>query len=272
MAARSSPLRRVRYRVRDLAAQRSFHEDVLGLDVLRGTEHGLLLGRAGDPQVAVDHDQDAVDRPRGCVGLFHLAYRVPDRAALAETVLHLREQAVQLQGLSDHGVSEAVYLADPEGNGIEIYRDRPRQAWPTRGEDVAMVTDPLDVDELLRHAEGPAAPPAATELGHIHLHVGDLAEAEAFFADGLGLRVRQRDYPGALFLARGDYHHHVGTNTWAGDRPPPADAVGLDAYALTGDVDAIEQRSSEQGRETRRQGEALLVEDPSGSTVRVQPA
>lgn len=268
-----SPLASVRFRVRDLEAQRRFYEQVLGVTAREASDDRVRLGLGEEGfTVELARDPDAVARPRPTVGLFHLAYLLPDRRSLAEAVLHLRDGEVAIEGVADHGVSEAVYLSDAEGNGIELYRDRPREEWPTKGEHVAMVTDPLDTDELLATAEGPAPLPAGTQLGHIHLHVGELATAERFFADGLGLRVRQRDFPGALFLAEDDYHHHVGANTWARGRQAPAEAVGLARYTWEGDLDAIGSRLAAQDRDVEDGGDELLVEDPAGVLLRVVDA
>lgn len=267
----ASPLVRARYRVRQLDAQRAFHEQVLGLEPIERAEDELGLAPAGGSfRIELVEDPDAVERPRPSVGLFHLAYRVPDRAALAETILHVRDSQARIEGAADHGVSEAVYLSDAEGNGIEIYRDRPREAWPTRGEQVAMGTDPLDVDELLTHADGPAPPPAGTAIGHIHLHVPDLGDAETFFADGLGLPVRQRGFPGALFFGQDGYHHHVGTNTWAEGRRAPSNAIGLLSYTWSGEAEAVAERFREQGRVVERRAGELAVEDPAGIELRVR--
>ncbi len=139
---------------------------------------------------------------------------------------------MSLEGVADHGVSEALYLRDPEGNGIELYRDRPREEWPFRDGQLAMGADPLDVPGLLEEAPEAAPLHPGTVVGHIHLHVDDLDEAERFYTADLGMAVTQRSYRGALFFAWGDYHHHVGANVWApkGDVDPAA--TGLVAYAL----------------------------------------
>jgi catechol 2,3-dioxygenase len=170
-------------------------------------------------------------RPRPSLGLYHFALLLPDRASLAAVLRRLLERRYGFDGASDHGVSEALYLHDPEGNGIELYRDRPRETWPLAQGQVAMTTAPLDIDRLLEVA--PAASPLhpETRLGHIHLHIGDLRDGERFYARTLGLAVTQRTYPGALFLAAGGYHHHVGLNTWAQGRKAPDEATGLLRYA-----------------------------------------
>jgi catechol 2,3-dioxygenase len=197
---------------------------------------------------------------------------MPDRASLAGAVRRLIEGRWPIDGASDHGVSEAFYLHDPEGNGIELYRDRPRETWPTEGGQVAMGTAPLDVDGLL--AAAPAAAPVhpETRLGHIHLHVADLGEGERFYADSLGLTVTQRTYAGALFLAAGGYHHHIGLNTWARGRTAPAGATGLVSYAWripAGVVDALEAHLRARAVPHRHADGALALTDPVGIRVDV---
>jgi catechol 2,3-dioxygenase len=148
------------------------------------------------------------------------------------------DQGWPFQGAADHLVSEALYLTDPDGNGLELYVDRPRAAWPYRNGQLIMATDPLDLNALLAEADQDPAPwtgvDPGVDVGHVHLHVSDLARAEAFYSGLLGMDVTQRGYPGALFLSAGGYHHHLGVNTWAGAGapPPPPDAVGLISFAL----------------------------------------
>ncbi len=181
---------------------------------------------------------EARPKPARTIGLFHVAIRFPNRAELASALLRLIDQGYPLGGFSDHKVSEAIYLNDPDRNGVELYADRPREDWPFQGSDIAMVTDPLDLDDLLAqaspggNADSKASP--GTDIGHIHLQVSDLRKGEAFYRDVLGLDVTQRNYAGALFLSAGGYHHHVGLNIWAGPGAPapPADAAGLVSYAF----------------------------------------
>ncbi len=159
---------------------------------------------------------------------------MPDRPALAQTIQRVVQAGARFTGASDHLVSEAMYLRDPEGNGIELYRDRPRSAWEWQGENVAMDTLALDVDAVM--AELPAEPDEGmrdgTIVGHVHLNIGDIAESEAFYSGVVGFDVMVRGYPGALFVAAGGYHHHIGLNTWNGDHAPapPAGALGLRSF------------------------------------------
>jgi catechol 2,3-dioxygenase len=168
-------------------------------------------------------------------------------------------------GASDHGVSEALYLRDPEGNGIELYRDRPRETWPLENGQVAMVSARLDVDELLGDAprSGPLHP--ATRFGHIHLHVADLRDGERFYADTLGLAVTQRSYPGALFFSAGGYHHHVAVNTWARGASASDGATGLVSYAWkipAGTGPALEAHLRAQGVPYAHSDAGLALTDP----------
>jgi catechol 2,3-dioxygenase len=219
-------------RVRDLEACVSYYQDVLGLTVVDVDRERTSLAPAGRLfRLDLLRDPDAPLRPYPCVGLYHFALVVPDRAALGAILHRLIDQRADLEGMSDHGVSEALYLRDPEQNGIELYRDRPREDW-TREPDgsLRMTLDPFDADGVLASAKGPGPLDDLTRFGHIHLHVPTLEGAEAFFADDLGLGVTQRSLNGALFFAAGNYHHHVGANVWAPRHDVPDGATGLVSY------------------------------------------
>ena len=219
-------------RVRDLESQEGFYRSLLGLRVAEPRAGGIRLEPGGGGfSLELRHDPAAPPRPPGSLGLYHFALLLPDRGSLAAVLRRLLDQRWPLHGASDHGVSEALYLQDAEGNGLELYRDRPRERWPVAGRGVAMTSAALDLDDLLR--EAPASSPLhpETRLGHIHLHVADLAGGERFYAHTLGLAVTQRSYAGALFLAAGGYHHHIGLNTWGEPRRAPDHAAGLVRYA-----------------------------------------
>jgi catechol 2,3-dioxygenase len=226
--------------VADLDAQRSFYERALGLEVLERDGQTLRLGPEGSPAILeLTGDPDAPRRPHGTTGLFHFAVLVPERADLAQALRRVIEAGWRFTGASDHLVSEALYLNDPEGNGIEIYRDRPREEWPRNEEGVIqMATLPLDLDSVLGEVDGgqpiPQRMPAGTHIGHIHLQVANLRDAEAFYSDALGFDVMVRTYPGALFVSAGGYHHHIGLNTWesAGGSPPPEGSTGLRSFEV----------------------------------------
>lgn len=227
-------------RVRDLEAQLSFYRDLLGLEVVGSAGRQTDLAPAGRGfTLTLEHDPAAPLRPQPTLGLYHFALLLPNRQALAAIFRRLVEaQYPHFQGASDHAVSEALYLSDLEGNGIELYRDRPRTEWPYRGGKLAMGSERMDLQALLRESEGGTLDPQTT-FGHLHLHVGDLEPAQAFF-EALGMRLTQGDYPGARFLAADGYHHHIGINLWARGRTAPQESTGLIAYSL-----GIEGRSAE---------------------------
>ena len=269
----------VRLNVSDLDAQQAFYENAIGLPALERSGEAARLGPPGGPAlVELVARPGAPPRPSRSTGLFHLAILVPDRLELARALARLARADRPLTGASDHLVSEALYLRDPEGNGIEIYRDRPRAEWSYDGGGVRMATLPLDLDGVLAELEGESAQadglPAATRMGHVHLQVSDLGAAEAFYHEAVGLDVTVRSYPGALFLSRAGYHHHVGVNTWAsaGAPPPPPGALGLDRFELVladaGELDAARERLAAAGVAVEPGGDGgVLAPDPSGNRV-----
>jgi catechol 2,3-dioxygenase len=265
--------------VADLDREREFYERAIGLRVLgdEGDADGstLRLGAGGTVAIELIGDPDAPPRRRGTTGLFHLAILVPSRADLASALRRVVGAGGPLAGASDHLVSESLYLADPEGNGIEVYRDRPREEWRRVDGQIEMATLPLDLDSLLaeqREGESSHAP-ARTRIGHVHLHVADLAAAEEFYAGVLGLDVTVRGYPGALFLSAGGYHHHIGVNTWAGEGAPapPPGSRGLRHFEIllpgTADLEAAERRLRDAEVEARRDGEGVHTADPSRNGI-----
>ncbi|MGH2404970.1 MAG: VOC family protein [bacterium] len=270
--------------VADLERSLRFYGDVLGLRAAvryNGTVT-LAATSVADPESAVvvlSERPGAGPQPPRTTGLYHFAVLMPGRAALARSLRRLIEKRYRLQGASDHLVSEALYLADPEGNGIELYADRPREQWPRRGDRIAMATDPLDLDDLLGELSRGAgdqhefALDPATRIGHIHLRVSDLATAEAFYAGLLGFDVMVRDYPGALFVSAGGYHHHIGLNTWgsAGAPPPPPDSAGLRDFTIRlPDEDALQpvlQRLRAGGVKAAQTPDGWRVVDPAGNGV-----
>jgi catechol 2,3-dioxygenase len=275
----------VRLQVAALDRSLAFYEGTLGLRVLtRDARQATLAARpdaAGDGEPLVVLEERAGARPmapRGRLGLYHFAILVPDRAALGRFVRHLAERGVRA-GAGDHLVSEAFYLQDPDGLGIEVYADRPRDAWRRVGRELMMATDPVDVAALVRAAaDAPwTGMPAGTVIGHVHLHVGDLAAAGAFYADAVGFDRMVWHYPGALFLGAGGYHHHLGTNTWAGAgaRPPAEDDARLAEWTIVvpraGDVDAVAASVAGAGFAVQRAPDgAAVTRDPWGTALRVR--
>jgi catechol 2,3-dioxygenase len=252
-----------------------FYQDSLGLRLHRREDAVAALG-AGEEDLVVLHEAPRAPRAGRHAGLYHFALLYPAREELARAVQRLAATRTAISGASDHGVSEAIYLPDPDGNGIELYADRPREAWPSApaGDRVGMFTRALDVDALLATVAGEepvrhAAP--GLRMGHIHLHVGDTAAAQEFYAGVLGFEP-MTTYPGALFLAAGGYHHHLGLNTWRGEGvgPAPDGSVGLREWTIVldaGALAALRERLAAAGL-----GAGDVVADPWGIRVRIVPA
>jgi catechol 2,3-dioxygenase len=263
----------VRLRIVNLERSLEFYTGKLGLHVLSRSdvEAWLAASPAGGPIVALHAIPGTTPRPEYAIGLYHFAILFPDRPSLARAVLGLLEARWSFTGFADHGVSEAAYLSDPDGNGIELYADRPREAWPMQDGALAMFTRPLNLDGLLDSAE-PAAPQVAadTHMGHIHLHVSSLERARAFYESGLGFDVTTDALPGALFLAAGGYHHHVGTNEWARRASPP-NAAGLLEWTLRVPAEdarmELRQRLEAQGSRIDAVAEGWRVADADGNVV-----
>jgi catechol 2,3-dioxygenase len=267
----------VRLNVADLGRAQGFYERSIGLRPIDRSGELVRLGPDGSAVVELVGSPDAPPRPPRTTGLFHVAILVPSRSELARALGRVLRSGWSLTGASDHLVSEALYLDDPEGNGIEIYRDRPRGEWRYADGQLQMATLPLDLQGLvaeLGDAEAePDRVPTETRVGHVHLNVSDLAQAEAFYHDLLGFEVTVRDYPGALFVSTGGYHHDLGLNTWAGEGapPPPADARGLNRFELLFDEDAqlqdVERRLATAGVPTQGRNGGVQVADPSGNAL-----
>ncbi len=223
----------IRLQVRDAERELGFYRDLLGFREA-GREGAAVMLSASSAlpyHVLLSERKDATPRPPRSTGLYHVAIRFPDRRALARVLWRLAAAHYSIGGASDHLVSEAIYLDDPEGNGIELYCDRPAAQWPRENGQIDMTTSPLDVEGLLAELAGDREPwtgvDPRTDIGHVHLQVSGLRRAEAFYHDLLGLDVTQRSYPGALFVSAGGYHHHVGANIWNSRNaaaPPPTAA------------------------------------------------
>lgn len=257
--------RGIHLRVNDLDEEQRFYEDAIGLrPVLEEDQTVRLETPGGLAFVHLTQDSKAPSRPAGTEGLFHMAFLVPSREDLASLLAWFDENDVTLTGVADHGVSEALYLEDPEGNGMEVYRDRPEQAWPRQGEEIAMVTQPLDVDSLLESANVPRTVPEGTRLGHVHLETTKLGPARRFYQD-LGFRVTQSTFPGATFLSLGGYHHHVGLNRWRARKPRRGDALGLLGVTWSLQEDPLAKLGERIDEESMdRREDALVIEDTMG--------
>jgi catechol 2,3-dioxygenase len=268
----------VRLNVSQLDRSRVFYERAIGLRASELDDGTLALGVAGQaPVLELRGDSSAPRLNRRAPGLYHLAILLPSRGDLAFALARVVQTRWPLDGASDHLVSEALYLSDPDGNGIELYRDRPRADWPRSGDQLQMSTLPLDLDSLVGELQGAselqAEAPAGTRIGHVHLQVADLAEAEAFYHGVLGFDVMVRGYPGALFVSAGGYHHHIGLNTWhsAGAAPAAPGSVGLRSFTVElpneRELEAVLARVEAAGVPTSHEPAGVLVRDPFASGV-----
>ena len=270
----------IRLRGRDVGLLRDFYERAIGLRAVSSNDGVPHSAREATRSSSSSPAPDAPGRPPGTTGLFHLAVLIPTRADLARALRRVFDAGWHLSGASDHLVSEALYLSDPEGNGIELYRDRPREEWPHQGDEIAMATLPLDLEGLLAEpgadVDAPSMPDG-TVLGHVHLQVADLDTASAFWVGAVGFDVMTSLYPGALFVSAGGYHHHLGLNTWAGvgAPPPPAGAQGLDRFEIVlpdeASVSAARERLGSVA-EVRDSEAGLVSADSSGNSVLIRAA
>jgi catechol 2,3-dioxygenase len=268
----------VRLQVADLPRSLDYYERVLGLRVIDRTADTATLGAFGgdEPLVRLDERPGSAAVPqRGLIGLYHYAILLPDRAALGRFIAHLAEIGVRA-GASDHLVSEALYLRDPDGLGIEVYADRPRSDWRVDDRQIRMATEPLDLAAVIDAAGGErwTGMPAGTRVGHVHLHVGDIEQASRFYHEALGLDRMVWSYPGALFLAAGGYHHHLGLNTWAGAgarRAGEGDARLVEWRMVLPPAHATAARESLEaaGHVVARTDEGWRVSDPWGTNLHV---
>jgi catechol 2,3-dioxygenase len=218
---------RVRLQVADLDRSIQYYETMLGARVISRSDNRAELGPHGEDRVLIELNEKRGARQvprRGLLGLYHFAVLLPDRAALGRFISHLAENGVYA-GMSDHFVSEAVYLTDPDGLGIEVYADRPQSSWRVSNQQLEMTTIPLDVESVVESAGGKRweGLPPGTIIGHVHFYVGDIGKASSFYHAALGLDKVVWNYPGALFMSAGGYHHHVGVNTWAAGTSPATD-------------------------------------------------
>ena len=262
--------------VRSLEETLPFYRDVVGLALHDHTGGRATLGSPERPFLELQEDPHAPDRTNAQAGLYHLAIRVPSRPALG-AALERVEDNWHLDGASDHGVSEALYLHDPAHNGIEIYWDRPREEWPTDGQGgVVMETAPLDLDGIRAGSNDGATAPVDTRLGHVHLEVTDISRARQFYVEALGMDVRAQYGTGSLFVAAGDYHHHVGLNTWNGRTEPAArGTTGLAWYEVVvpdaRELRRLVNRLLENGVDVVGDAGELEVVDPAGIPIRMRP-
>ncbi|HEY0350714.1 MAG TPA: VOC family protein, partial [Gemmatimonadales bacterium] len=275
---------RVRLQVGNLERSLPFYQDVLGFGSVGQDGTREVLAAQGDNSPLVELHEHPGARPaarRGSLGLYHFAILLPTRASLGRFVRHLGELGVRA-GEGDHLVSESFYLQDPDNLGIEVYADRPRSTWRRVGRELMMATDPVDVAGLLDAAGQTrwTGMPSGTTIGHVHLHVGDIPQAADFYSEAVGFDRTVWHYPGALFFAAGGYHHHLGTNTWAGSgaQPPaPGDARLLEwniELPHASSVSAARESLHLSGfttewRDASGSGPELVTRDPWGTQLRI---
>ncbi len=267
-------IKTVTLNVSDLERQLEFYQQVIGLRLLTEEDGRASLGAAPEaPLLVLQQKSGGQYYPRH-TGLYHFAILVPSQFHLALSLHRLITTNTSLQGASDHLVSEALYLADPEGNGIEIYRDRPRAEWNVNGH-VQMATLPLDFDGVMAKLETGVPPwqglDPDTVIGHIHLHVGDIPAARQFYTQLLDMQ-EMATMPSATFLSYEGYHHHVGANTWSGRTPPPPDALGLDRFSMQVSPERlayIQEQFQRQGHEFQQLERGIRITDPSMNVIEV---
>jgi catechol 2,3-dioxygenase len=261
--------------VSDLPRSLAYYEHVLGLRPLAVEHQRAVLGSHDQrPLVELQTRAGVAPARRGAFGLYHFAILLPDRPALGRFAAHIALLGIRV-GFADHLVSESLYLWDPDGLGIEVYADRPRSAWNRNGRELVMATDPLDIDNVIAEGAGITwdGAPAGTTMGHVHLHVGSLESAEAFYHRALGFDKMVWSYPGALFMSAGGYHHHLGTNVWSPGPPPAPDHAQLLEWELVlpsiADIAAVGQSLRAAGYQTEHEAHGFVTADPWHTRMRI---
>ncbi|MCH4826490.1 VOC family protein [Planococcus halocryophilus] len=270
-------VREVGLKVVNLLKMKQFYENVIGFEVISEEEDKVSLGVGSKVLVELEVVEGLTQKQGRYAGLYHFAILLPTRESLGKILVHLHQQGIQL-GSADHLVSEALYLSDPEGNGIEIYQDRKPELWNWSNDEVSMAVDPIDAQGLVEEAQKSSEPwnrlPAETVIGHIHLHMSDLDEAKDFYVNGLGLEVVSSLGGQAIFLADQKYHHHIGMNVWNGVGIPalPEKVAGLHYYTLVMENEnrnKIAKNLRAIGAEIVHREDYWEVKDPSGNSVRL---
>lgn len=262
--------------VADFGRSLPYYQGSIGLKLLRQDGNVVQMGVGKRPLLELVEQPEAM-LPRGTTGLYHFALLVPSRLELAKTFKNLVDSKTDLGGFSDHSVSEALYLSDPDGNGIEIYRDRPPEEWPRQNGRLQMNTQPLDLQSLMGELNGRSPQWQGlhpdTKMGHIHLHIRDLDEAEDFYCNKLGFERIMRYGAAAGFVSAGGYHHHIGLNSWAGQgaAAPPANAAGLRHFQILlptqTALDTVKHRLQANNLSTESHHDGLFLHDPSQNRI-----
>lgn len=265
----------VTIKVKSLEYALTFYQTIIGFQVLEKTDRKAVLTTNGKtPLLTLEQPDDVIPKAEGRSGLYHFAILLPTRADLSVFLRHLLQTGYPL-GAADHYVSEALYLNDPDGNGIEVYRDRPSAQWKWNNGLVEMATEQLDGDGILAESDAEwNGLPADTVMGHIHLHVADLKKAEEFYTKGLGFKIVSY-YPQAAFVSTGSYHHHIAINTWQGEGAPaaPKNSVGLNWYTLVFPDEAARANVIKQLQQLdapiKAEADFFVTCDPSGNQIRL---
>jgi catechol 2,3-dioxygenase len=267
-------VKHVEIKVADLERSKKYYTEVIGFQILTQKENRVVFTTDGQTSIlSIIQPEEAYQSPQKTTGLYHFAILLPDRKDLANIVKYLQQKGIYF-GASDHDVSEAIYLRDPDNNGIEIYIDRASEKWTWTDDQVYMKTEPLDFSDLNKVQQGEwNGLPENTVMGHIHLHVANLEKAREFYI-ALGYRVVLRYGGRALFISTGDYHHHIGLNTWNGEGVPQAaeQQVGLQSYTVQLDEqdEDILPRLQSIGAQIEKIPQGFITVDPSGNRIIVE--
>lgn len=265
-------------KVMDLEGMVQFYTETIGFELLSKSDAKAALGVQGKTLLNLETFEGVEPKTGRYAGLYHFAILLPSRKELGKILIHLHNNGIRL-GSSDHLVSEALYLSDPEGNGIEIYRDREPEQWDWDGKEVKMAVDPLDAQGVVQAAadsgEAWTGMPADTVMGHIHLHISNMAETQKFYVDGLGFEVLTSMGAQAMFLGDQKYHHHIGVNVWNGVGIPalPEKTAGLHYYTLVMADEAkqaeVAERLRQLGAKVENRGDYIETQDPAGNWIRL---
>jgi len=265
----------VSIKVKNLDSAIAFYQNIIGFRILTKTDRRAVLTADGKtPLLTLMQPDDAQSKPQGTSGLYHFAILLPSRADLSQFLRHVALAGYPI-GAADHYVSEAIYLNDPDGNGIEVYRDRPSSEWTWKNGLVQMATEQLDAEGILAGSmEEWKGLPLGTVMGHIHLHVADLKKAAGFYTEGLGFNIVSY-YPQAVFVSTGGYHHHIAFNTWQGEGAPmpTANSVGLNWFTIVYPDELARDNAIQQlqqlGAPIQKETNDYVTADPSGNQIRL---
>ncbi|MGJ9385468.1 VOC family protein [Salipaludibacillus sp. CF4.18] len=269
----------VNLKVLKLERSLTFYKEIMGLKILEQTEHTAKLTADGKTVLlSIEQPVDVISKQQRTTGLYHFAILLPNRTDLGEILNHFLQIKYPLQGAADHLVSEAIYLADPDGNGIEVYSDRAPSEWTWDNDEVVMPSDPLDAEDLLAEAQGGSwnGLPHDTLMGHIHLQVSELDKSRNFYVEGLGFKIVSRFGNHALFISDGDYHHHIALNIWNGEGAPlpQKNSVGLESFTLMLPNEEKRSKIIEQlkrmGFPVKEENNSIITSDPSGNRIHLR--